>query len=101
MCPTARSAVVVIVVFSGIALLVGSPGVGGRGPRETFSTVFLLGGVLSWATGSIYSKYAEELPYPGLLVNMQMLAGGAILLIMSLLAGEPFSFDLAAVSLVT
>lgn len=72
-----------------------------RGPRETFSTVFLLGGVLSWATGSIYSKYAEELPYPGLLVNMQMLAGGAILLIMSLLAGEPFSFDLAAVSLVT
>ena len=97
--PATRSAVGVIVGFAGIALLAGSPGVGAGGAREAFGAALVLGGALSWAVGSIYSKYATGLPRPGPLVSMQMLAGGGILLLMSLAAGEPFSFDVSAVSL--
>ncbi len=97
--PTARSAVGVIVGFAGIAVLAGSPGVGDGGLHEAFGAILLLGGALSWATGSIYAKYAKGLPPPGPLVSMQMLAGGGTLLLMSFVAGEPFSFDPAVVSL--
>lgn len=97
--PTTRSAVGVIVGFAGIALLAGSPGVGAGGTREVFGAALVLGGSLAWAVGSIYSKYATGLPRPGPLVSMQMLAGGGILLLMSLVAGEPLSFDVGAVSL--
>jgi drug/metabolite transporter (DMT)-like permease len=96
--PSARSAIGVMVGFAGIALLAGSPGVGAGGLQEVFGVVLVLGGALSWAVGSIYSKYAKGLPSPGPLVSMQMLAGGGIFLLMSLVAGEPFSFDPAAVS---
>ena len=97
--PTTRSAAGVMVGFAGIALLAGSPGVGAGGAREAFGAVLVLGGALSWAVGSIYCKYATGLPRPGPLVSMQMLAGGGILLLMSLAVGEPFSFDSSAVSL--
>ena len=97
--PTIRSAVGVVVGFAGIALLAGSPGVGAGGAREVFGAALVLGGSLSWAVGSIYSKYTTGLPQPGPLVSMQMLAGGGILLLMSLAAREPFSFDVSAVSL--
>ncbi len=97
--PTARSAVGVIVGFAGIALLAGSPGVGAGGAREAFGAALVLVGALSWAVGSIYSKSASGLPRPGPLVSMQMLAGGGILLLMSLVAREPFSFDPGGVSM--
>ncbi len=97
--PTTRSAIGVVVGFAGIALLAGSPGVGGGGAGEACGAGWVLAGSLSWAAGSIYSKYATGLPRPGPLVSMQMLAGGGILLFMSLAAGEPFSFDASAVSL--
>ncbi len=97
--PSTRSGVGVVVGFAGIAILAGSPGVGAGGPREAFAAVLVLAGSLSWALGSIYSKYAADLPRPGPLVSMQMLTGGSILLLMSIAAGEPFSFDISAVSL--
>jgi len=97
--PTARSAIGVIVGFAGIALLAGSPGVGASGLQEVLAVVLVLGGALSWAVGSMYSKYAKGLPPPGPLVGMQMLAGGGIFLLMSFVAGEPFSFDPGTVSL--
>ena len=98
-CPSTRSGIGVVVGFAGIAILAGSPGVGAGGPREAFAAVLVLAGSLSWALGSIYSKYAADLPRPGPLVSMQMLTGGSILLLMSIAAGEPFSFDISAVSL--
>ena len=97
--PSARSTAGVVVGFAGIALLGGSPGVGAGGAREAFGAVLVLAGGVSWSVGSIYSKYATGLPRPGLLVSMQMLAGGGILLLMSVLAAEPFSFDVGAVTL--
>lgn len=97
--PSTRSGIGVVVGFAGIAILAGSPGVGAGGPREAFAAVLVLAGSLSWALGSIYSKYAADLPRPGPLVSMQMLTGGSILLLMSIAAGEPFSFDISAVSL--
>jgi drug/metabolite transporter (DMT)-like permease len=56
-------------------------------------------GALLWAGGSIFSRYA---PRPGsaqMATGMQMLAGGAAFLIVSVFAGEPWHFSLAAVAL--
>jgi drug/metabolite transporter (DMT)-like permease len=53
---------------------------------------------LSWAAGSIYSRHAP-LPRSGLLfTGMEQLAGGVVLVIASLLVGEPGRLDWSQVS---
>ena len=84
----------------GLALLIGPDALASRGSsginvRAALVPVF---GALLWAFGSIFSRYA---PRPGsstLATGMQMLAGGAAFLIVSVIAGEPRHFNLAAVT---
>ena len=55
-------------------------------------------GSLFWAAGSIYGKTAQLPSSPLLITGMEMLTGGAALLIIALAIGELGTFDLAQVS---
>ena len=87
-----------ILGFIGIVVLVGPAGLGGRGDVRPVGAVVLILGSLSWAIGSFYSRDAE-LPQSGLLTTgMEMLGGGALLLIVGALTGELSRFDAHRIS---
>lgn len=83
--------------LAGIALLVGGGGAL-RGGVDRLGALVLVLGSLSWATGSLVSRAAPRPAVPLLAAGMEMLAGGALLLLASLLSGEVGSLRLAAVS---
>jgi drug/metabolite transporter (DMT)-like permease len=87
--------------FIGIIVLVGPGNVGGHGDIRPLGALVLILGSLSWAIGSFWSRDAE-LPRSGLLTTgMEMLAGGALLLIVGVVGGELSHFDLHQVSKVS
>jgi drug/metabolite transporter (DMT)-like permease len=79
-------------------VLVGPADLGGHGDVRPIGALVLITGSLSWAIGSFYSRDAE-LPESGLLTTgLEMLGGGALLLIVGGLAGEFSGFDVHSVS---
>jgi drug/metabolite transporter (DMT)-like permease len=74
--------------FIGIIVLVGPGNMGGHGDVRPLGALVLILGSLSWAIGSFWSRDAE-LPKSGLLTTgMEMLGGGALLIIVGVLSGE-------------
>jgi drug/metabolite transporter (DMT)-like permease len=61
--------------------------------------VLIIVATLGWAIGSLYGTRAPTAKSPIMAAAMQMLAGGAVLLVIGTLAGEWSTVDLAAVSL--
>lgn len=85
----------------GIALLLG-PDVfrgTGEGAVPLSGVIVVLGGSLAWAAGSIYSRGADLPREPLLTTGMQMLAGGALLVLAGLATGEAARLDIAAISM--
>ncbi|MDP2958062.1 MAG: EamA family transporter [Longimicrobiales bacterium] len=97
--PTGRVVGGLLLGFGGVAFLAGSPGAGAGGAHELLGALLVVVGSLAWAMGSIYARQAEMPPRPRLWVGMQMLAGGALLLPVSLATGELGRLDPGAVSL--
>lgn len=96
--PTARIVVGLLLGLSGIAVLVGPETLmGGERIDPVGAAVVVLGG-LSWAGGSIYSRYARIPREPLLSTGIQMLCGGALLILAGLLTGEVARVDPGAVS---
>ena len=96
--PNAAIILGLILGFIGIVVLVGPAGLGGRGDVRPIGAVVLILGSLSWAIGSFYSRDAQ-LPESGLLTTgMEMLGGGALLLIVGALTGELSHFDIHGIS---
>jgi drug/metabolite transporter (DMT)-like permease len=84
--------------FVGIIVLVGPGNVGGHGDIRPLGALVLILGSLSWAIGSFWSRDAN-LPASGLLTTgMEMLGGGALLLLVGVLSGELSHFDVRQVS---
>lgn len=81
--------------FGGIALLVGPGGDGGVDPVGAAALVL---GSLCWAAGSIYSRSAPRPRAPLMGTGIQMLAGGALLVLFGTIRGEWARFDPAGVS---
>ncbi|MDQ6831508.1 MAG: drug/metabolite exporter YedA [Gemmatimonadota bacterium] len=96
--PNAGTAIGLAIGLAGMALLVG-PGVlhGGGGIDPVGAAVLIVGG-LSWALGSLYARTADLPNEPMLANGMEMMAGGAILLLAGLLTGESHRLVLSAVS---
>jgi drug/metabolite transporter (DMT)-like permease len=87
--------------FIGIIVLIGPGNVGGHGDIRPLGALVLILGSLSWAIGSFWSRDAQ-LPQSGLLTTgMEMLGGGALLLIVGALSGELSRFDMHQVSKVS
>jgi drug/metabolite transporter (DMT)-like permease len=84
--------------FVGIVVLVGPGNIGGQGDVRPIGAIVLILGSLAWAIGSFWSRDAD-LPKSGLLTTgMEMLGGGALLIIVAALAGEFSHFNVHAVS---
>ena len=79
----------ILVGLGGVALLLGAPDADSR--YVTGWVVLVLASV-SWSAGSLYSRSAA-LPAPLRATGMQMLAGGALLLVAGLVAGEASRVD--------
>lgn len=83
--------------FCGAVLLIGWSA-NGTTPNSFVGAVVVVFGSLFWAAGSIYGKTAQLPSSPLLITGMEMLSGGAALLIIALAIGELGTFDLAQVS---
>lgn len=97
--PGRRTVLGLVLGFGGIALLMGPAAIAGAGAVPLLGAVVLMAGSLSWSIGSLYSRRAPTAPDPLLGTGMQMLAGGALLLLLGLLTGEAGRFDAGDVSL--
>lgn len=83
--------------FAGMAVLVGPGLVFEHGVHRGGALVLMLGS-LSWAVGSLYGRRAP-LPSPTpLATGMQMLCGGAVLVLIGAACGELAGFEPAAIS---
>lgn len=85
--------------LAGIVLLVGPASILGGEAMDGPGSIVLLGGTLAWASGSIYARYASLPRRPLMATGMQMLVGGAVLILAGLLAGEPARIAWDAISL--
>ena len=85
--------------FIGIALLIGPSKLSSGHHVDSLGATVLIVASLSWAAGSLYSRRAQLPASPLLATGMEMLAGGALLLIAGLLFGEWTRFELSAPSL--
>jgi len=86
--PSVRAQLGLLVGFGGVAVLAGTPGVGGGGLRELFGVALLLGGCAAWAAGSLYLRQLAAPANALLWVAMQMIMGGVVLGVVSVVAGE-------------
>jgi drug/metabolite transporter (DMT)-like permease len=84
--------------FLGVAILV-LPGRLGGGTVETTGVLLLVASTFAWALASVLSRTADLPASAALVSGMEMLAGGAWLLIASLLAGDWLRFVPAAITL--
>ena len=87
----------ILIGFGGVILLIGSAA-SGADTRSLLGAGVLVLASLSWTLGSLYGRNAK-LPTSQLLATgMEMLAGGAALMLVAIALGEWSSFELAAVS---
>jgi drug/metabolite transporter (DMT)-like permease len=96
--PVPRVAIGLLLGFAGLALLVGPAHLGGSERVDPRGAAVLVVASFAWACGSLYSKHGGMPSSPMLGVAMQSFAGGAILLITALFAGEFRGLHLGAIS---
>jgi drug/metabolite transporter (DMT)-like permease len=85
--------------FLGVGLLVTGSEIGVAGREELLGGLFVLGGAACWAAGSLVARYGSRPDSAASGNGMQMLAGGVVLSLLGLAAGEAGSFDPGGVSL--
>ncbi len=100
--PSWKVALGLLLGFLGVYLLISGQSGGDNAQtdnsKQLFGTLLVIAAALSWAIGSIYGLRATT-PKSSLLTSgMQMLAGGTVLLLVSLVTGEMSHFRLADVS---
>ena len=93
--PKSKTVLGALVGFSGIVLLVNGE-VRVNGAWLAAMAVIVAG--MCWAGGSLYSKHAPSTESPWMNAATQMVSGGAGLLMVALLLGEPFRTDWSAIS---
>jgi drug/metabolite transporter (DMT)-like permease len=81
--------------LAGVALLIGP---WGPGRIDPFGAGCLIAATLSWSIGSIYAKGARLPKSPFVATAVEMMAGGAALLVVGAAFGQFRGFDVRAVS---
>lgn len=95
--PSLRTWGGIAVGFAGVGLLVNPGGTGGGGVSLGGAALLVLAS-FCWASGSLYSRRAPLPSSPLLATGLEMLIGGALLLLIGLATGETARVDLAATS---
>jgi drug/metabolite transporter (DMT)-like permease len=83
--------------FAGVALLIGPSALGGR--LDLLAAAAVLSSALLWAVGTSYTRAVRMPSSTVLSAAMQMVSGGAMLLIGGLLTGEGAQVHLASITL--
>jgi len=96
--PTRRIGAGLALGFAGIVLLIGPLKLAGGERIDPLGATVLLVAALSWAAGSLYARHAQLPAVPLLGTAMEMLTGGALLLLASVLTGEWGRLHVAAMS---
>ena len=101
--PNYKVALGLAVGFVGVAMLIlGRPAAAGAtGDLQWLGIILVVAATIGWAFGSLYGANAPTVKLNILAAGMQMLAGGSILLVISLVTGEWQTFDYTAVSAVS
>jgi drug/metabolite transporter (DMT)-like permease len=97
--PVPRVVMGLLMGFAGLALLVGPAHLGGSERVNPLGAAVLVIASLAWACGSLYSKHGGMPSSPMLGVAMQSFAGGVILLLAGLFAGEFRGLHLGTITL--
>jgi drug/metabolite transporter (DMT)-like permease len=97
--PGGRIAIGLILGLIGMAVLIGPVGMAGDSPVSFVGAALLVVATISWAAGSLYAARTKVAASPLMAAAMQMLAGGALLLVAGLATGEASTFDASQVSL--
>jgi len=84
--------------FAGVVLLIGSMEMLGGSYIDIIGAAIVVFGSFLWANGSLYSRSAKMPSSPFLATAMEMIAGGLLLLLASLITGEPGRVRLDLVS---
>jgi drug/metabolite transporter (DMT)-like permease len=84
--------------LAGVGVLVGPSSLAGGAPVDALGASVLMFGSICWASGSLYSRHAELPSSSSLGMAMQMLLGGALLLLTGTIFGEWQGIDFAAIS---
>ena len=95
--PTPQVVLGLVLGFGGVILLVGPGDLAGGGLNPLWVGVLLFAS-LSWAIGSVYSRKASLPKTPLLGSGMEMLAGGVLLLLVSLVSQEWVGFQPSNIS---
>lgn len=92
-----------LVGFLGVWLLVSGQGTqgAGEGSNQLLGTGLIIFATLGWAVGSLYGSKAPTAKTTLTAAGMQMLSGGLIMLLISIVTGEWSGFDIWQVSRVS
>lgn len=85
--------------LAGLGILVGPAKLWGSSRVDLLGAGVLMFGALSWSVGSLYSRGAKLPGSPFLASAMEMLAGGAMLIVLGFLAGEGKQLHWQAIAL--
>lgn len=96
--PGPRAVAGVVLGIAGLVVLIGPWDLGASDRVDLAGSVVVVAGSLSWAIGSLAGRSARLPEPPPLAAATQMLAGGALLLVAGLAAGEPARIAWGAVS---
>jgi len=89
----------IVVGLAGVVILVGPFGAGGGFAFDPWGILALLASPLCWGAGSLFSSHRATLPRrPLTATGLQMICGGGLLVLGSVIVGELRGFDPAAVS---
>jgi drug/metabolite transporter (DMT)-like permease len=90
----------IVVGFVGVAVLIGPSALGSAGALGGIGLVAILISPIAWATGSLFASHRASLPArPLVATGVQMVVGGGLLLVVSVVTGEAAAFRPEAVSM--
>lgn len=84
--------------FAGMAFLVTSTKDLGLAGSDLLGPAAILIGTLSWGGGAVYSRVADLPRSPPVAAGLQLIAGGTMLVIVSILLGEPQHLQVGAIT---
>jgi drug/metabolite transporter (DMT)-like permease len=87
-----------VIGFAGVGMIVASRDHTGKCVIDPLNASLLFAGSVSWAAGSAYSLRARTPQNPLQATAMQMIAGGALILLVSAVRGETASFHFSSLS---
>lgn len=94
-----RGIVGLLLGFGGIVYLISSTSTGSISDNNILASALIVVCTLSWGGGAVYSRVANVPKSPVLSSGMELIFGGTLVLITSIIIGEPSQFHLSQVTL--